>query len=258
MRSVGLVCLALSGVDAHAPPARTRRIVSRTRLDAATTSLDGATRDLQSEPTNVDFESRNNILRGPGKATPAAPEPPRTRRVQQTQQEPQKKSAALPWADAPTWMDGRTAGDRGFDPLRLANAQSFDFLREAEIKHGRFACIGAVSWVACELVTHVRTEAPPAPVLFALGAAAAAVELRALLLSVRSETAAGARRTADSGIAAHAREAGDFGFDPLRMLPVEKQGRLRMREAELKHGRVAMVAVVAFSAFEALTGAPVV
>merc|ERR1712130_748157 len=37
-------------------------------------------------------------------------------------------------------------------------------------------------------------------------------------------------------------EAGDIGFDPLGLYPSDKVGQKRMQLAEIKHGRVAMIA----------------
>jgi len=40
---------------------------------------------------------------------------------------------------------------------------------------------------------------------------------------------------------------GDFGFDPLNLYPAEEEGRQRMQLAEIKHGRLSMIAVVGFA-----------
>ncbi len=51
---------------------------------------------------------------------------------------------------------------------------------------------------------------------------------------------------------------GDLGFDPLGFYPSDAAGKKRLQLAEIKHGRVAMVAVVGFAAQEALLRTPVV
>jgi Chlorophyll A-B binding protein len=43
---------------------------------------------------------------------------------------------------------------------------------------------------------------------------------------------------------------GDLGWDPLSLYPLDKEGKMDMQLKEIKHGRVAMLAVVAFSAQE--------
>merc|ERR1712157_56294 len=45
---------------------------------------------------------------------------------------------------------------------------------------------------------------------------------------------------------------GDFKFDPLGLYPTEKEKQKDMQLAEIKHGRVAMMAVAGFAAQEAI------
>lgn len=51
---------------------------------------------------------------------------------------------------------------------------------------------------------------------------------------------------------------GKLGFDPLNVYPVDKAGQQRMELAEIKHGRLAMIAVAAFSLQEYATSIGVV
>ena len=46
---------------------------------------------------------------------------------------------------------------------------------------------------------------------------------------------------------------GNLGFDPLSLYPTDKAGRKRMELAEIKHGRLAMVAVTGYAAQEYVT-----
>ena len=51
---------------------------------------------------------------------------------------------------------------------------------------------------------------------------------------------------------------GDLGFDPLGLSRTEGAAKRRERRtAEVKHGRVAMLAVTAMALQEGITGAPV-
>ena len=44
---------------------------------------------------------------------------------------------------------------------------------------------------------------------------------------------------------------GDLGFDPFRLYPVDNEGKKRMQLAEIKHGRLAMIAVLGYTIQEA-------
>ena len=50
---------------------------------------------------------------------------------------------------------------------------------------------------------------------------------------------------------------GDCGFDPLNFFPEEKAAQFAMQTKEIKHGRIAMMAILGFAVQEALYGAPV-
>ena len=47
-------------------------------------------------------------------------------------------------------------------------------------------------------------------------------------------------------------------FDPLGLFPDDLQGQRRLEDAEIKHGRLAMLAITAFAAIEAITQRAVV
>ena len=46
---------------------------------------------------------------------------------------------------------------------------------------------------------------------------------------------------------------GKLGFDPLNLYPPDKEGRARMELAEIKHGRLSMIAVAAYGIQEYVT-----
>ena len=212
---------------------------------------------------------------------------------------------------APRWLDGSMAGDEGCDPLCLAALATpwqsdhdqlvkllkspeerrakmlsdepgaaekaeagVEWMRRAEIKHGRLAMLAAAGWPLSELLSHSLLVAagtngrapslfnghlfdlPFAPfVLLAFGGFA----------YLEQETA-GPEGPAIS----------DYGFDPLGFstgdfpgfVPAEVQTTLlklpnvgdkqAMELAELKNGRAAMMAITGFAVQEALWGVPVV
>ena len=51
--------------------------------------------------------------------------------------------------------------------------------------------------------------------------------------------------------------AGDCGFDPLKFMPEDKVGKMEMQTKEIKHGRIAMMAILGYVVQEALYRAPV-
>jgi len=60
------------------------------------------------------------------------------------------KSAALPFLPNPVNCDGYV-GNVGFDPLGVSNYFPTDYLREAELKHGRMCQLAWVGYVAVDL-----------------------------------------------------------------------------------------------------------
>lgn len=51
---------------------------------------------------------------------------------------------------------------------------------------------------------------------------------------------------------------GDYGFDPFNLYPTDKAGQQRMQLAEIKHGRLSMIAVTGFAIQEYASGLGVV
>jgi hypothetical protein len=51
---------------------------------------------------------------------------------------------------------------------------------------------------------------------------------------------------------------GDYGFDPLNLYPLDKEGQQRMQLAEIKHGRLSMIAVTGFAIQEYVSGLGVI
>ena len=59
-----------------------------------------------------------------------------------------------------------------------------------------------------------------------------------------------ARYNDDDGDQGSSYLPGDYGFDPLGLYPSDKEGQERMQLAEIKHGRLGMLAITAFAAQE--------
>lgn len=179
-----------------------------------------------------------------------------------------RNSKAIPFVRRPPNLDGRYAGDVGFDPLGLASSpERLRYFREAEVKHARLAMLAAAGWPLSELLDRPLTAmideqfgwdmssaldgADRVPSLlnggmdhispwwwgFCLGAAAA-IDVRGIQ---------NARYSADDG---KDHLPGDYGFDPLGLYPRDDEGKAWMQLAEIKHGRIGMLAVTGFAAQE--------
>ena len=167
-----------------------------------------------------------------------------------------KMSQAIPFLARPKYLDGTLAGDVGFDPLGFAsNPEQLMQYREAEIKHARLAMLAAAGWPLSELFDK--------KIAAALGlepALDAADRVPSLLnggldkisplywgfcigLTAAIDLYGVQRARAEVGY----EFPGDLGFDPLNLYPSDMEGQDRMQLAEIKHGRIAMVAVLAFA-----------
>jgi hypothetical protein len=166
-------------------------------------------------------------------------------------------SQSLPFMARPAALDGSYVGDVGFDPLGFAkNSADLFYYREAEIKHSRLAMLAAAGWPLSELfdakiantfglnpVVDATDRAPsvlngglgqisPVYWLACLGGAAA-VEFVGFSQKNKSSYTPGA-----------------LGFDPLGLYGKDKAAKERMQLAELKNGRLSMIAITAFAVQE--------
>lgn len=202
-------------------------------------------------------------------------------------QEKVKTSKALPFMPQPKHLSGEMAGDVGFDPFGFAvdsessSSQSHSQntklagMRIAEIKHSRIAMLAAVGWPLSELmnkdlakIAHMKsllvagtnglTERVPSVLNGGLEqvspfywgmilAAASAIEIYGLRLQGEVVSSSASEKT-----------VGDLGFDPLNIYPINKDGQERMQLAEIKHGRVAMVATTVYALQEFFTKTSIV
>jgi len=194
-----------------------------------------------------------------------------------------KYSKSIPFLRRPPQLTSTLAGDVGFDPLNFASTQ-YKLLnyREAEIKHSRLAMLAAVGWPVSELFDAKITQVIDAdfgldlqpvvdgndrvpsllnggldnvsPVFWgACIGLTAAIDIKGIQNT----------RYNDSSVAKAFDEGseyipGDYKFDPLGLYPKDVEGRERMQLAEIKHGRLGMIAITAFAVQEAVSHVGVV
>eukprot|EP00614_Pseudopedinella_elastica_P005840 CAMPEP_0172593094 /NCGR_PEP_ID=MMETSP1068-20121228/12283_1 /TAXON_ID=35684 /ORGANISM="Pseudopedinella elastica, Strain CCMP716" /LENGTH=270 /DNA_ID=CAMNT_0013390479 /DNA_START=25 /DNA_END=837 /DNA_ORIENTATION=- len=172
-------------------------------------------------------------------------------------------SLALPWAERPKGLDSyKLAGDRGFDPLNLGkNKADLVNYRNAEIKHCRLAMLAAAGWPISELADASLAKTLGLPTeLVGDGLAPSALNggLGVISPAYWAFVLAAAAAVEYKGMNLKSDLPGDFGFDPLGLYPTDPKERALRQESELRHGRTAMVAIVAFAAQEFIGKIPVV
>jgi len=180
-------------------------------------------------------------------------------------------SRALPFAPCPAALDGTLAGDAGFDPCGFADGPTnLANYREAEVKHGRLAMLAAAGWPLAELwdakIAGVLDLAPalnedgrvPSVLNGGMGKISITYWLGCVVLAAGLDVYGSFFATKKDGYV-----AGDFGFDPLGFYPrsaspKDARSRERLQLSEIKHGRLAMLAITAFAAQEFVTEVPIV
>lgn len=174
--------------------------------------------------------------------------------------------------NAPALLDGTFAGDVGFDPLHLSRSkEGLYWMREAEIKHARLAMLGAVGWPLSELwhkniadtlhMDSILASGDRAPSIlngglsstYASGMLMVTIILGSIIESKALETGEvfWFSKKPDDYI------PGDYQFDPLKLESRIGRGK-HMQTAEIKNGRLAMLAVTSYVFQEFLTGQPVI
>jgi hypothetical protein len=166
-------------------------------------------------------------------------------------------SQSLPFMERPAALDGSLVGDVGFDPFGFAkNPEDLLNYREAEIKHSRLAMLAAAGWPLSELFDakiantlglHPIIDAgdrAPSVLNGGLGQISTVYWLACLGGAAAIEFI-GFNQNKKSGYT-----PGSFGFDPLGLYPEDEAGKERMQLAELKNGRLSMIAISAFAVQE--------
>mmetsp|Transcript_7524 Transcript_7524/g.11890 ORF Transcript_7524/g.11890 Transcript_7524/m.11890 type:complete len:205 (+) Transcript_7524:50-664(+) len=154
-----------------------------------------------------------------------------------------EKSAALPFLPDPANCQGYV-GNVGFDPLGVSNYFPVDYLREAELKHGRMCQLAWLGYVAVDL--GLRVPGYPEAMSGATSATVhdAAVEFGALGnifvflgLAEMASWIGVSQMLQGSG-----RAPGDFGFGSAYLVGKSEEQIERLKLQEITHCRLAMLA----------------
>lgn len=198
-----------------------------------------------------------------------------TYRVQTGRYNSREMSVSVPFLKRPGKLDGSHAGDVGFDPLGFSEDNDMYVMMEAELRHSRLAMLAVIGWPLSELnapnfMLHGKQHLAPSvlngfdPVSFlgfaAIFGAIGYFEFQTAFRRV-DNTKLGKIHAEDMANVWQYGVPGDYNFDPLNLynlLGDSADARKAMREAEVAHGRGAMMGITYFAAWEALTGHPIV
>ena len=153
-------------------------------------------------------------------------------------------------------------------PFNFAGEEMSNLLwmREAEVKHSRLAMLAVVGWPIAELWDKSIADAAGLPSLLTKSGASPSLLNGGLakidpVYWVAVALLAGIVELSNADVKEEMGSAytpGDCGFDPLGLFPADKAGQVAMQTKEIKHGRIAMMAILGFAAQEALYRTPVI
>eukprot|EP00585_Thalassiosira_rotula_P009711 CAMPEP_0196147510 /NCGR_PEP_ID=MMETSP0910-20130528/25563_1 /TAXON_ID=49265 /ORGANISM="Thalassiosira rotula, Strain GSO102" /LENGTH=202 /DNA_ID=CAMNT_0041409941 /DNA_START=107 /DNA_END=715 /DNA_ORIENTATION=+ len=153
------------------------------------------------------------------------------------------KSQALPFLESPPNCEGYV-GNVGFDPFRFSDFAPVDFLREAELKHGRICMMAWLGWVSVDCGLRVLPVPEALEGVTAATAHDASVEQGGLsqmflwfsLLEIIDGIAI------QQMLEGSGRQPGDFGLDGGLLRGKSDAYIEEMKLKEITHCRLAMLA----------------
>merc|ERR1719384_58091 len=154
-----------------------------------------------------------------------------------------EKSAAIPFLPDPVNCQGYV-GNVGFDPLGISNYVPVDYLREAELKHGRICQLAWLGYVAVDC--GLRLPGLPDAMTTASSATAHNPSVEFGLLGFVFVWIAIAEMTSWLGVAqmlqGSGRAPGDFGFGYAYLAGKSEEQIETLKLQEITHCRLAMLA----------------
>jgi hypothetical protein len=152
-------------------------------------------------------------------------------------------------------------------PFNFAGAdkESLLYMREAEIKHSRLAMLAVVGWPLAELwdkkiasfigISDSLTSSGSSPSVLNGGLDKIEPEYWFLVLAIAAYFENESRAAQEEKKSKYI--PGDCNFDPFSFMPKSENERFSMQTKEIKHGRIAMMAMLGFVVQEALYNTPV-
>lgn len=165
-------------------------------------------------------------------------------------------SNACPFLTAPPCQSSKLAGaEAGFDPLYLSEFIDIKWAREAELKHGRICMLASVGYIVQEFVGMPGYPGYTPNPVEALSSVPPEGLGQILVTISFVELISNKGKYSMMDLFADGRAPGDLGFDPLKF-GANPETRERLELAELKNGRLAMLAFSGMIHQTFVTGKP--
>merc|ERR1719453_889422 len=167
-----------------------------------------------------------------------------------------KPMNAMPFLTAAACQSsGLTDAETGFDPLYFSDFLDIKFLREAELKHGRICMLASTGYMAQEFFSLPSYPGYSSNPIEAVSSVPAEGLLQIVLAISYLEVVSNKGKFSMSNMFEDGRAPGDLGFDPLKF-GENTATRARLELAELKNGRLAMLAFSGMIHQTFVTGKP--
>jgi len=167
-----------------------------------------------------------------------------------------KPSKAVPFLTAPACQSSGLAGaETGFDPLYFSDFIDIKWLREAELKHGRICMLASTGYMAQEFFSLPSYPGYSPNAVEAFTSVPSEGLLQIVAFMAYLEVVSNKGKFTMMNMFEDGRAPGDLGFDPLKF-GENKATRARLEMAELKNGRLAMLAFSGMIHQTFVTGKP--
>jgi len=168
-----------------------------------------------------------------------------------------KPSKAMPFLTAPACQSsGLPGAETGFDPLYFSDFLDIKWLREAELKHGRICMLATTGLIVQEFFSIPGFPGYSANPVEACSSVSGAAFGQIIFFMAWAEFQLNKGKFTMMDMFEDGRAPGDLGFDPLKF-GENAATRERLEMAELKNGRLAMLAFSGMLHQVFVTGKPV-